>query len=117
MRKAFTSGFVGPALRGWPPSLDGQSVVQSSPPAIMSLNVKHEETRRRLRELARLTGETMAEALDRAVLERLERISKKHNKAWRVERLLEIGRECAKLPRIDKRNPESILYDPNGLPK
>ena len=63
----------------------------------MSLNIKNEETHRRVRELAQLAGETMTEAVDRAVVERLERIRKKRNKARLVERMLEIGHECAKL--------------------
>jgi len=83
----------------------------------MGLNIKNEETQRRLRELARLTGETMAEAVDRAVVERLERIKKSRNKARLVNRLLAIGHECAKLPALDKRTPEAILYDRRGLPK
>lgn len=83
----------------------------------MSLNIKNEETHRRARELARLTGETMAEAVNRAVVERLDRIRKKRNKAQLVERLLEIGHECAKLPVLDKRTPEDMLYDRRGLPK
>jgi antitoxin VapB len=83
----------------------------------MSLNIKNEETHRRVRELARLAGETMAEAVDRAVVERLDRIRKKRNKAQLVQRLLEIGRECAKLPVLDKRSPEEMLYDRRGLPK
>jgi len=81
----------------------------------MSLNIKNEGTSRRVRELARLAGETMSEAVDRAVTERLE--LKKRNKAHMARRLLEIGHECAKLPRLDKRAPESMLYDPRGLPK
>ena len=83
----------------------------------MSLNIKNEETHRRARELARLSGETMAEAVDRAVIERLERIKKKRNRARLVERLLEIGQDCAKLPALDKRSPEHMLYDQRGLPK
>jgi len=83
----------------------------------MSLNIKNEETHRHVRELAQLAGETMAEAVDRAVVERLERIRKKRNKARLVERLLEIGHECAKLPVLDKRSPEDMLYDRRGLPK
>jgi len=83
----------------------------------MSLNIKNEETHRRAKELARLAGETMTQAIDRAVVERLDRIKKKRNKAQLVERLLEIGRECAKLPVLDKRRPEDMLYDRRGLPK
>ena len=83
----------------------------------MSLNIKNEESRRRVRELARLAGETMAEAVDRAVIERLDRIRKKRNKDQLVQRLLEIGLECAKLPVLDKRSPAEMLYDRRGLPK
>ncbi len=83
----------------------------------MSLNIKNEETHRRARELARLAGETMTQAVDRAIAERLERIRKKRNRGALVERLLEIGHECAGLPMLDKRSPEEMLYDENGLPK
>jgi antitoxin VapB len=83
----------------------------------MSLNIKNEETHRRVKELALLTGETMSEAVNRAVVERLERIGKKRNKAALVARLLEIGEECARLPVLDKRSPEKMLYDSRGLPK
>lgn len=83
----------------------------------MSLNIKNEETHRRARKLAHLTGETMTEAVDRAVVERLERVSRIRNRERRVERLLQIGRECAALPVLDERSPEEMLYDEQGLPK
>ena len=83
----------------------------------MSLNIKNEETHRRAKQLARLAGETMTEAVDRAIAERLERIRRTSNKPALVERLLEIGRECAALPVLDKRHPDDMLYDKRGLPK
>jgi antitoxin VapB len=83
----------------------------------MSLNIKNEATHRRAKELSRLAGETMTEAVDRAIAERLERIRRKSNKAGLVERLLEIGHECAALPVRDKRRPDDMLYDKQGLPK
>lgn len=83
----------------------------------MSLNIKNEETHRRVKELARLAGESMTEAVDRAVAERLDRIHRRRNKAAVVERLLEIGHECAALPVLDKRPPEEMLYDKRGLPR
>ncbi len=82
----------------------------------MSLNIKNEETHRRAKELARLAGESMTEAVDRAIAERLDRIRRRRNKAVLVERLLEIGRECAALPVLDKRRPEEMLYDKRGIP-
>jgi antitoxin VapB len=83
----------------------------------MDLNIKNEETHRRVKELARLAGETMTAAVDRAVAERLERIRKKRNKTALVERLLEIGHECAALPVLDMRRADDMLYDKHGLPK
>jgi antitoxin VapB len=83
----------------------------------MSLNIKNEDTHRRAKELARLAGESMTEAVDRAIAERLERIRRKSNKAALVERLLEIGHECAALPVLDKRRPDDMLFDRQGLPK
>jgi antitoxin VapB len=83
----------------------------------MSLNIKNEETHRRAKELARLAGETMSEAVDRAVAERLERIRRRHSRKALLEQLLEIGRECAALPVLDRRSPEDMLYDDEGLPR
>lgn len=83
----------------------------------MSLNIKNEETHRRVRELALLAGETMTQAVDRAVTERLDRLARASNRTQRVDRLLQIGRECAALPVLDERSPEDMLYDERGLPR
>lgn len=83
----------------------------------MSLNIKNEETHRRAKELAKMAGETMSEAVDRAVSERLERIRRKRNREVLAERLLEIGKHCAALPVMDGRSADDMLYDENGLPK
>jgi len=83
----------------------------------MSLNIKNEDTHRRARELARLAGETMTQAVDRAIAERLERIRNTRNRDGLAERLLEIGRNCVTLPVLDARSPEEMLYDEHGLPK
>ena len=83
----------------------------------VSLNIKDEATHRRAQELARLAGETMTRAVDRAIAERLERIRKTRNREGLAERLLKLGQECARLPVLDKRTPEEMLYDEHGLPK
>jgi hypothetical protein len=59
----------------------------------------------------------MTQAVDRAIAERLERIRRTRNRGALAERLLKIGRECAKLPVLDKRSPDEMLYDDSGLPK
>lgn len=83
----------------------------------MSLNIKNEETHRRAKKLARLADETMTQAVDRAISERLERVMRIRNKARLVERLLQIGHECAALPVLDDRSPEDMLYDDRGMPR
>lgn len=83
----------------------------------MSLNIKNEETHRRAQELARLAGETMTQAVDRAIAERLKRIRKARNRGRLAERLLEIGQACARLPVLDPQSPEEMLYNERGLPK
>jgi antitoxin VapB len=84
----------------------------------MSLNIKNEKTHRRVRELARLTGESMTAAVDKAVQERLERV-RGNKKGSLAERLLQIGKECAahmKEPYLSIDHGE-MLYDEKGLPK
>ena len=52
----------------------------------MGMNKKRDETHRRAKELARITGESIAEAVDRAVTERLERLRRQQCRAqlWRL---------------------------------
>ena len=83
----------------------------------VNLNIKNEETHRRVRELARLAGETMPQAVDRAVTERFDRLARARNRMRREDRLLQIGRECAAQPVLDDRSPEDMLYDERGLPR
>jgi len=84
----------------------------------MSLNIKNEKTHRMVRELARLTGQSMTAAVDQAVQERVERVRRGSRKDA-GERVLEIGRECAahlKEP-YKSMDIDELLYDENGLPK
>jgi antitoxin VapB len=84
----------------------------------MSLNIKNERTHRLARELARLTGESMAAAVGTAVRERLERVRRNSRKSV-AERLLDIGRDCAahlKEP-FKSVDHSEFLYDEKGLPK
>ena len=83
----------------------------------MSLDTKNEEAHRRVRELAPMAGETMPQAGDRAVTERLDRLARAIDRTQSRDRLLQIGRECAALPVLDERSPEDMLYDERGLPR
>ena len=57
------------------------------------------------REVAALTGETLTEAIRKALAERLERERLRRGVTTRLADLLEkLGRECAALPDYDTRN-------------
>jgi antitoxin VapB len=88
----------------------------AAPP--LSLNIKNPETCRLIQELANLTGETMTAAVTIAVRERLDRL-REEQKGDLAERLLAIGRECAKLLGEDFRKLDynDMLYDEKGLPR
>jgi antitoxin VapB len=83
----------------------------------MTLNIKNPETHRLATELARLTGETLTQAVTEALRERLERVSRQRQKATAAE-LLAIGRRCAAHLHMPATSVEhaTLLYDEQGLP-
>ena len=84
----------------------------------MAINIKSEETQKLTRELARLTGESMTTAVTEAVRERLERV-KRTRGGGLAERLVEIGRDCARRLKEPFRSEDhgSLLYDDKSLPR
>jgi antitoxin VapB len=84
----------------------------------MSLNIKNEKTHRLVRQLARLTGESMTAAVEKAVEERIERV-RKIEKDGIAERLTKIAKECGPLWKEPYRSIDhgDLLYDEKGLPK
>lgn len=86
----------------------------------MQLNVKNEDAHRLAADLARLTGESMAQAVTQALRERLEREKARRGRTGMAEKLLEIGRRFSeKLPADRPSSAEMVdeLYDEYGLPK
>jgi antitoxin VapB len=84
-----------------------------------SLNIKNEETHRKARELAKLTGESVTTAVGVAIDERLEREQRSHKKQNRLEWLLQLSKETSALMNDGRTSKELIdeLYDPEtGLP-
>lgn len=83
----------------------------------MALSIKNDETERLARQVARETGESLTEAIQRALQERWERLRarrRSHIVAAQVEDLL---RRVDSLPTIDSRPEEEILgYDEHGMP-
>jgi antitoxin VapB len=83
----------------------------------MALSIKDAETDRLTRALAAATGETLTEAIRRAVSERLER-ERRRSRSRVGARIRRIQERLARLPVLDERCPEEILgYDDHGLPR
>jgi len=86
----------------------------------VSLNIKSDEAHRLTRELARLTGESLTEAVTTAVRERLDRVRRGDATVEdRAEALLAIGRDTADRLPAAVRNIDhgELLYDERGLPR
>ena len=86
----------------------------------MALNFKDSETDRLARQVAKLTGESLTEAVRKALAERLERERRRRVPVAKglAERLDRIARHCASLADYDTRSPEDIIgYDEHGVPR
>ncbi|MFW5729197.1 MAG: type II toxin-antitoxin system VapB family antitoxin [bacterium] len=85
----------------------------------MPLNIKNEKVHEQARNLARLTGQSISEAVADAVAEKLERERRRRGAATarEIEMLDDIARECARLPVNDDRTADEILgYNDAGMP-
>lgn len=83
----------------------------------MPLNIKNEEAERLARLVAREADETVTEAIAQALRERLARLRARRSADHQLDRVLELGHQCAALPDLDPRTPDEILgYDASGVP-
>jgi len=84
----------------------------------MALSIKHPEADRLARELAATTGESVTEAVVRALRERLTRERAKAPPAQLRGRFRAIRKKCSALPVLDNRSPDDLIgYDDHGLPR
>lgn len=82
----------------------------------MSLHIKDAKTDKLAREVAKLAGKSITEAIRRSLEERREKLKRGRKRRSLAEQLDEIGARCAALPDLDKRSPNEILdYDKKGL--
>jgi len=81
----------------------------------MALNIKNRRAEELASQVAHETGETMTQAVIRALEERLERLQGRKAMPDVVERIQEIAKRCQALPDLDPRSPDEILgYDRTG---
>lgn len=82
----------------------------------MALSIKSDEADRLARELAFSTGESLTEAVVKALAERLERERARRGPSMK-DGLRRLRADVAKLEVVDSRDPDSIIgYDDRGLP-
>lgn len=85
----------------------------------MALSIKSAEADRLAREVAALTGESLTQAITKALRERLERERRRRGRRGGLaDRLNELAMSCAALPDLDPRTPDEIIgYDEYGVPR
>ena len=84
----------------------------------MSFNIKKKETHQLARQLAKITNESMTEAVTKAIRERLDRV-RGVRKSDFADRLILIGKDSAAHLREPFRSAAhaDIIYDDKGLPR
>lgn len=81
----------------------------------MALNIKNPRTEQLAKQVAQEAGETLTEAVTRALEERLERLSGSRNTPNLLNALLEISNRCSRLPDLDLRSADEVLgYNEQG---
>ncbi|MEM8615909.1 MAG: type II toxin-antitoxin system VapB family antitoxin [Pseudomonadota bacterium] len=85
----------------------------------MGISIKNEEVESKIRELALRTGETVTEAVKRAVETRLGLMATaaEQAEAARQKEIDRIIKEMHSLPIYDDRRMDDLLYNEDGLPK
>ena len=85
----------------------------------MHINIKNHEAHQMAVELSQLTGESITKAVAKSIAKRLkeERAKMIEKRSGMADALMALGQELSKIPTIDDRSPDEILYDEDGLPK
>lgn len=84
----------------------------------MALSIRNSETERLVRAVAKETGESLTQAIEQSLRERLDRLQRRRPAALALQKLNDILRRVDSLPDKDERSPDEILgYDEDGLPR
>lgn len=82
----------------------------------MAINIKDPETDAAARELARVTGETLTEAVRRAIRERHTRVMQQQRRRRAAGKAQSYLERAQRLPKLDETSLEDLLYGDDGLP-
>lgn len=84
----------------------------------MPISIRNAKAEALAREVAERAGETMTQAISRALEERLVRLRSPREQATTARRLLAIARRINRRRTRDRRTADRILgYDRDGLPR
>jgi len=83
----------------------------------MALNIKNEEAHRLARELARLQGVSLTEAVIKALQDAVKEFERQRFIEKRLRASRKLRKSTAALFKDDSDDPTAFLYDENGLPK
>jgi antitoxin VapB len=85
----------------------------------MPLSIKNEAAESLARQVASETGESLTEAIQKSLEERLRRLlAKRRSNRLLTEQIDDLLRRVDALPTLDSRSPDQILgYDEHGLPR
>lgn len=84
----------------------------------MPLSIKNEATERLARQVARETGESLTEAIEKSLEERWERLKRRRKGHILTAQIEDLLRRVDALPNLDSRPENEILgYDEDGIPR
>jgi antitoxin VapB len=83
----------------------------------MAMSIRNDETERLARQVAKEAGESLTQAIQVSLAERLQRLRQRRQQRIATERLEDILRRVDALPTLDTRPEDEILgYDSHGIP-
>ncbi|HVW78358.1 MAG TPA: type II toxin-antitoxin system VapB family antitoxin [Alloacidobacterium sp.] len=84
----------------------------------MALSIKNPATEHLARQVAQMTGESLTEAIQKSLQERMERLHQRRKRRFRREEIEALLRRIDALPVLDTRSPDEIIgYDEHGIPR
>ena len=84
----------------------------------MPLSIKNDATERLARQVADTTGESLTEAIQKALEERWARLAAKRRNRFLANQLTDLLRRVDALSILDSRPADEILgYDEHGMPR
>jgi antitoxin VapB len=75
----------------------------------MALSIKNATTEKLARQVAEETGESLTDAIQHALEERLERLKGRRSAPDLYDQLMGISQRCSSLPDLDLRDADEIL--------